>query len=154
MSLEEEVGAKFISSRQEMMVNVRYTANLIASAQNVFMHQYGITMAQFNILRILRGAKTPITIQTIKSKMIEKSPNTTRLIDKLLEKGLVVKNQSIDDRRNFFIGITKKGSSVLAEIDAIFIGSILVPDIMEEEEVQQLNSLLDKLRSAFRSQII
>lgn len=154
MSLEEEVGTEFITERQKLMVNLRFTANMVSSTQTVFMQQFGLTMPQFNILRILRGAKKAITIQMIKDRMIEKSPNTTRLIDKLLEKRLIVKYQSVEDRRNFFISITKKGNAVLAEIDSIFIGSILVPDVMEEEEVQQLNELLDKLRSSYRSKIL
>ena len=151
MNLEEEIGAKFKSENHKMMVNLRYTSNVILQNQNHFVGEFDLTMPQFNILRILRGANEPIAVQTIKDRMIEKSPNLSRLLDKLLDKDLISRTQSQSDRRSFYIKITSKGLHVLGEIDQKIDGSSLIPGYLDLEEVQMLNKLLDKLRSGYTS---
>ncbi len=151
MGLEEETGANFISEDHKMMINIRYTSNLILHFQNNFVGQFDLSMPQFNILRILRGAKEAISVQTIKDRMIEKSPNTTRLLDKLLEKQLITREQSMCDRRCYFITITQKGLAILAEIDEDIDGSSLIPGVLTQEEAATLNQLLDKLRTGYIS---
>ena len=151
MGLEQEIGAKFISENHKMMVNIRHTANVILQHQNKFVEEFDLSMPQFNILRILRGAREAITVQTIKDRMIEKSPNTTRLLDKLMDKRLISRTQSENDRRSFYISITAKGLAILAEIDLKIEGSSLIPNILENEEAVLLNHLLDKLRAGYSS---
>jgi Transcriptional regulators len=151
MGLEQEIGARFVSENHKMMVNVRYTSSVILHHQNKFVEEFDLTMPQFNILRILRGAKEPITVQTIKDRMIEKSPNTTRLLDKLMDKKLISRTQSENDRRSFFISITPKGLAILSDIDTKIEGSSLIPNILDNEEAILLNQLLDKLRAGYCS---
>ena len=89
MKIEEEINSKFDSVQIKAVVNLRFTSNWFASIQNEFMVVYGLTMPQFNILRILRGAKGALSVNTVKERMIEVSPNSTRLMDKLLTKQLI-----------------------------------------------------------------
>ena len=72
MKIEEAINTKFISQQQKAVVNIRYTSNWLSSIQNSFMKKYDLTMPQFNVLRILRGAKESINVQKIKDRMVEK----------------------------------------------------------------------------------
>ncbi len=147
--IEEIIQTKFASSQQKALVNVRYTSNYLINIQNNFMLNYELSMPQFNVLRILRGAKQPISVQEIKSRMVEKSPNTTRLIDKLSEKQFVqrVENNFSDDKRKNFISITNSGLNILAEIDKNNQFDSLFTNKITTEEAELLSDLLDKLRS-------
>ena len=100
-------------------------------------------MQQYNILRILRGAKDPIPVQIVKDRMVEKSPNTTRLVDKLCLKDFVYRHRCENDRRVVYIGITKLGLSLLETIPIHKIERLMDP--LTAQEAKQLNFLLDKL---------
>ncbi len=149
MKIDDIVKTKFVSPQVKAMVNVRITSNYIAAEQNKFMQNFGISMAQFNILRILRGANEPLTINTIKDRMIEKSPNTTRLMDKLIEKTLIERFGCKEDRRQSYVQITKIGLKVLENIDHQGFDTSLNANGLSPEEANQLSDLLDKLRSSF-----
>lgn len=138
----------FSSEQQKAVVNIRVTANHIGAQYAKFMACYDLSMAQFNILRILRGAKEPVTITTVKERMIEKSPNTTRLIDKLLDKTLVKKFQCKEDRRQTYLHITSAGLDLLSDIDQRSDLNALIPSALSQEEASHLNSLLDKVRES------
>lgn len=148
MKIEEAIKSKFLSPQVKAIVNLRYTANYVGAIQNTFMSQYGLTMPQFNILRILRGAGEEITVNTIKDRMVEKSPNTTRLMDKLIDKGLISRTRCTEDRRVVYIKITDQGLELLAEIDKNFDDKrgMFVPHNFSDEEANMLSDLLDKLR--------
>ncbi len=146
MDIGEIIQSKFQSSFQKAVVNLRYTANFLGNIQNNFMAKYDLSIAQFNILRILRGAKGPISVNTIKERMVERSPNTTRLMDKLIEKNLIERVRCDNDRRVVYVEITKDGLDILARID-------VDPDLrlnacgsLTEAEAEQLSNLLDKMR--------
>lgn len=153
MKIEDAIQSKFPSSQVKAIVNLRYTANYVGAIQNSFMTGFGLTMPQFNILRILRGAGTEITVNTVKDRMIEKSPNTTRLMDKLIDKGLISRTRCSDDRRVVFVKITKQGLGLLAEIDVKFEeqGQKFVPNNLSDEDAEKLSELLDKLRACVES---
>lgn len=141
----EEVKASFESEHVKAMLNLKYTAHFINTLGNKELSAYQISSAQYNILRILRGAKKPITMKIVKDRMIEKSPNATRLADKLFEKGYIDRLRSEEDRRVVFVSITEKGLQVLSEIKFEE-----VPEQMNNLttiEAQQLNLLLDKIRA-------
>ncbi len=148
MKIDDAIQSKFQSSGQRAMLNVRYTSNFFAAKQNQFMAGYGLSLPQYNILRILRGAKTSISVNTVKDRMIEKSPNTTRLMDKLFEKGLIDRERCNDDRRIVFVQISEQGLELLAQIDLEFSSekANLVPKTLTDEEADTLSDLLDKLR--------
>ena len=110
------------------------------------MEVFDLTLAQFNILRILRGANKKLSIKVVKDRMVEKSPNTTRLIDKLIAKEFTARSRCEEDRRIVYIKITEQGLSVLSELDNQFKDTYFNKNLTEEE-VLQLNYLLDKFRN-------
>lgn len=146
MKIEDAIQSNFKTAQQKAVVNVRFTSNFLSNSQNVFMARFGITMAQFNILRILRGAKKAINVNTVKERMVEKSPNTTRLMDKLLDKKLISRTHSKKDRRVVFVEITANGLNLLSEIDIQMEETKLIPDNLTDKEAEMLSNLLDKLR--------
>ena len=107
------------------LINILYTANWITSFQNEFFKPYGISPQQYNILKILNGAGKPLKVQTIKERMIERSPNATRLMDKLCEKALIERISCPDDRRVVNIVITHKGQDLIASISNNFNDELL-----------------------------
>lgn len=146
MEIGEVIKSKFQSSQQKAIINIRYTSNWMANIQNSYMSQFDISMAQFNILRILRGAKEALNVNTVKERMIEKSPNTTRLMDKLIEKGLIDRVRCEHDRRVVYVSISKTGLALLAKIDIDFNQVFLFSENLSESEAETLSNLLDKLR--------
>ena len=148
MEIGEEIKSKFKNSQQKAMINVRFTSNWMAQKQSNYMVKHDISMAQFNILRILRGAKDFLNVNTIKDRMIEKSPNTTRLMDKLIEKELIERVRCEEDRRVVYVKIAEKGLKLLSVIDAdcTFEELILMENRITSEEAEILSALLDKIR--------
>ncbi|WP_299002577.1 MarR family winged helix-turn-helix transcriptional regulator [uncultured Tenacibaculum sp.] len=142
--ISKDINSKFPNDRIKAFINIKYTANWVSSKENEFFKQYSISSQQFNILRILRGAKEAIKVQTIKDRMIERAPNATRLMDKLYEKGLINRVRCEHDRRVVYISITKKGEELLEEIDKNL--HLDFVDNLTEEEATQLSNLLDKIR--------
>ena len=150
MKIDEIIKANFQSPQQKVIVNIRYTSNCLSNAQNSFMSKFDLTMPQFNILRILRGAKDSISVNTIKDRMIEKSPNTTRLMDKLIDKKLIERVRCDEDRRVVYVKITKNGLELLSQIDNEFNLNSLNKVDLTNEEAELLSDLLDKLRDSYR----
>ena len=142
--LSKELNSKFANERVKALINVLYTASWINGYQNHFFQPFGISPQQYNILRILRGSNKPLRVQTIKNRMIERSPNATRLMDKLCEKELIQRLPCKEDRRVVFIEITQKGLDLLTEISDDFNEEMLKN--ISEEDGKLLNQLLDKLR--------
>lgn len=149
MKIDEIIQTKFQTPQHKAVVNIRYTANYLGHIQNSFMAEFDLTMPQFNILRILRGAKSAISVNTIKDRMVEKSPNTTRLMDKLIEKGLIERVRCNDDRRVVFVEITKQGLNLLAEIDKQFNTNSFTQLNLTDKEAEELSRLLDKVREDY-----
>lgn len=148
MKIDDAIQSKFQSSGQRAMVNVRYTSNFFATKQNKFMATFDLSMPQYNILRILRGAKKPISVNDAKSRMVEKSPNTTRLMDKLFDKNLIERVRCENDRRVVFVKISDSGLDLLLEIDTEFAcdkSNVFMANLTDEE-ADTLSHLLDKLR--------
>lgn len=149
MKIEEILNTTFKNSQQKVIVNIRHTANYLNNHQSNFMSDFNISMAQFNILRILRGAKGEINVNTVKDRMVEKSPNTTRLMDKLVQKGFINRENSSKDRRVVMVEITQKGLDLLSDIDEKIDGSKIIPQNFSDEDSEMLSNLLDKLRNSF-----
>lgn len=146
MKIDDIIQTRFESANMRAVVNVRYTSNFLSSISNNFMSKYDLTMPQFNILRILRGSGDVMAVNTIKDRMVEKSPNTTRLMDKLIDKGFISRERCENDRRVVYVKITDKGLELLAKLDAAMKKKDLVPKNLTDEEAQLLSDLLDKLR--------
>ncbi|WP_271406077.1 MarR family winged helix-turn-helix transcriptional regulator [Tenacibaculum soleae] len=142
--ISKDIQSKFPNNKVKALINLKYTANWLCSKENDFFKPYGISPQQFNILRILRGAKKAIKVQVIKDRMIERAPNATRLMDKLNDKKLIERIRCEHDRRVVYINISKQGLELLSTID-----TSLKLDFLEnltENEAAQLSDLLDKIR--------
>ena len=102
-------------------------------------------------LAMEQGAAEAIAVNTVKDRMIEKSPNTTRLMDKLIAKNLISRERCASDGRVIYVKITASGLELLKTIDAALKEqeNILVPPITDED-ADQLSELLDKIRNASR----
>ncbi len=142
--LAKDINSKFENNRVKAMLNIIYTANWITSCQNEFFKDYGISPQQYNILRILKGAGEPLNVQIIKDRMLERSPNATRLMDKLCAKDYIERLPSAHDRRVVKIAITKEGIALLESIPMNFNKDLLKN--LNEKEAEQLSDLLDKMR--------
>lgn len=148
MKIDDAIQSKFNSPQQKAIINIRYTSNFLGNIQTQFMSKFDLSMPQFNILRILRGAKGDINVNTVKDRMIEKSPNTTRLMDKLIDKGLIHRSRCKEDRRVVYVRITDNGLKLLTQIDEHMDVSSLINANLTDEEANTLSDLLDKVRIA------
>ena len=140
----KDINSKFPNNKVKALLNIIYTANWINNQQITFFKPFGISPQQYNILRILKGADEAIKVQIIKDRMIERSPNATRLMDKLCAKQLIWRIACPDDRRVVHIKITKKGLSLLDKISKQMHLDFLKN--LNEKEAGQLSDLLDKIR--------
>ncbi|MGB2312552.1 MAG: MarR family winged helix-turn-helix transcriptional regulator [Flavobacteriaceae bacterium] len=106
-----------------------------------------ISLQQFNVLRILRGRKgIPANLQTVQKRMIHKMSNTTRLVDKLIVKELVVRKTCKENRRKIEITITDKGLEVLSQLDTkIQETEAIILQPLNLEEQKNLRSLINKI---------
>ena len=141
----KEINSTFPNERIKALLNVKFTANYFDTIGNNLLKPFNISEQQYNILRILRGAKKAITVKTVKERMVQKSPNSTRLMDKLCDKDLIERERCEHDRRVVYVKITKKGLSLLSEIKMKDLDSYLTN--ISEKEAKMLNTLLDKFRA-------
>lgn len=147
MKLEDEIKTTFKDERFKAMINIKFTANWMNTLQNKSLDNYGLTIPQYNILRILRGAKLePLSVNVIRQRMVEKSPNTTRLMDKLIDKQLIERVRCDEDRRVVYASITQQGLELLAHLDVKFKDTDDFMQRITPEEARLLNELLDKIR--------
>ena len=143
-NISKDINSKFSSSKVKALINIKYTFNWLNSKEIDFFKPYGISPQQYNILRILRGAKAKIKVQIVKDRMVERAPNATRLMDKLCDKKLIERERCEHDRRVVFVKITKLGLDLLSTIDDNKIEPFL--DNLTNEEAIILSTLLDKIR--------
>lgn len=143
-NLNDDIQSKFKNEKVKAMLNIIYSANWINSKLNTFFKSFDLSHQQFNILRILNGADEPLKVQTIKERMVERSPNATRLMDKLCAKELINRIQCPDDRRVVHIIITKKGKELLHDINKSMTFDVL--ENLTIDEAKLMNELLDKMR--------
>ena len=148
MKIEEAIKQKsFESPLQKALINLHYTSNYMAAEAKQMFAGFDLTGQQFNVLRILRGSHPrKISPGDIKAVMIDKTPDLTRLIDRMLTKGLVTRAVSESNRRKVDIGITNKGLDLLAEIDPRIRKDMQEFDRITSEEAEELSRILDKLR--------
>lgn len=147
MKIEDLHKIKFTSEQQKAIINIRITSNFIGAKQHQLMSEFDLSMAQFNVLRILRGAKSQLSVHVVKERMIEKSPNTTRLMDKLIEKELINRTRCDHDKRIVFVEITDKGQELLKRIDDKLVEVNFISKGLTDDEASRLNELLDKVRA-------
>jgi DNA-binding MarR family transcriptional regulator len=142
--ISRDINSKFVSNKVKALINIKYTSNWLNSKENEFFKPFGISPQQYNILRILRGAKTKIKVQIVKDRMIERAPNATRLMDKLCDKNLIERERCEHDRRVVYVKITKPGLQLLSTIDDD--KNLTFLENLTDEEANTLSNLLDKMR--------
>lgn len=142
--LAKEINSKFENERTKALINIKYTANFLDNIGNEILKPFYISEQQYNILRILRGAKKAITVNSVKERMIQKSPNSTRLMDKLCDKKLIDRMRCENDRRVVYVKITERGLKLLNRISLNLLNEKM--NSLTEKEAQLLNNLLDKIR--------
>ncbi len=139
----------FVSPAQEAMLNVLVTASWLEGEVSRLLASSNVTQSQFNVLRILRGSHpSPLTCSDIGSRLVERTPDVTRLLDRLEKAGLLTRCRSENDRRVVQVCISEKGLALLKQLDPA-IGALheKLAGLMTEEEFQTLNVLLEKLRA-------
>jgi DNA-binding MarR family transcriptional regulator len=145
MKIEEEIKQpKFRSPEQKALLNLIYTSNWLQSKQQDFFKTFGITATQFNILRILKGQHpNRISATEIKTRMLDKNSDVSRLLDRLTAKELISKNTCPNDRRAADVAITDKGLALLASMADRVDDNVLS---LSAQEAETLSNLLDKAR--------
>ena len=148
MRIEDEIQQKsFKSEAHKAYINVVYTANYLGVKQAAVFKPFGITPAQFNVLRILRGQHPkPATVNLLMERMLDKTSNVSRIMDKLEAKGLATRKQCPNDRRSVDILITEAGLELLKKMDVEMEKQEIGLQNLTEKEMQELNRLLDKIR--------
>jgi len=148
LSIEEEIQSSFKNEYHKLVVNIQLTASRFAEKIQLVMKEHDLTSTQYNVLRILRGQnQKPASIGLIKERMIERNSDVSRIIDRLLKKGLISRTENEIDRRQKDVIISDEGLKVLKKIDDM---NDLIPEVLKnisEKEAQQLNNLLDKARN-------
>lgn len=151
MSIETDIkqATPFKSAYQRMTVNLIYTSNWIVDQQMQLLKPFGLTLQQYNVLRILRGQyPAPVKVSDITERMLDKMSNASRLVDKLVAKDLVIRTECPRDRRAVDVVIKESGLELLKRID----GHMTAWDDKQrqkltEEEASVLSQLLDRLRA-------
>ena len=132
-----------------MVVNLIYTSNWIADSQTQLLKPSGLTLQQYNVLRILRGQyPSPVKVSDITERMLDKMSNASRLVDKLVAKKLVLRTECPSDRRAVDVVITDQGLALLKRLDVHQAEWDEAQKCkLTEEEAVQLSTLLDRLRA-------
>lgn len=148
MLAEEIKQTKFASSHQKMTINILYTAGWVKRQVQSVLKPFGITQAQYNVLRILNGrSPEPCNPSEITEVMIEKMSDVTRLLDRLKSKGLIDRCICEHNRRKVNVSITEGGKQLLQEIEPIIQENRKRYEALSPEEAELLSDLLDKLRA-------
>jgi DNA-binding MarR family transcriptional regulator len=149
MSIESDIKqSNFKSPHTKAVVNIFYTNSWLQTGQMDIFKPFDLTIQQYNVLRILRGQyPNPITVIAIIERMLDKMSNASRLVDKLLLKGLAVRTECPNDRRAVDVKITQKGLDLLEELDVLQSNWENNLKGLSEEEALQLSDLLDKIRT-------
>jgi DNA-binding MarR family transcriptional regulator len=148
MKIEEEIqSTKFEDNFQKAVINLTYTYGWLNNSLRSHFEKHNLTSQQFNVLRILRGQyPNPATVNLIKERMLDKMSDASRIVDRLVQKGLVSRCTNNKDRRAVDIRISDKGMGILATMDVEFKAKVILQNNLTEEEAGKLSDLLDKLR--------
>ncbi|GGF19299.1 MarR family winged helix-turn-helix transcriptional regulator [Hymenobacter cavernae] len=148
MKIEDEIKQPvFKDNHQKSYINLMYTAGWLGLRQAAVFREFGITAPQYNVLRILRGQHPkPATVNLLIERMLDKTSNASRIVDKLEAKQFVTRTVCPNNRRAVDICITEAGLDLLRRIDA----SGLIEQVglrnLSDEEAAELSRLLDKIR--------
>lgn len=152
MTVVDEIKQRkpFPSKREEAAVTLMRTADVVRRMVGATVERHGITVQQYNVLRILRGAgHEGLPTLEIAERMIERTPGITRLIDRLENKKLVVRVRGSNDRRCVYCRITPAGITLIAALDVpVQAATEAAFQSVDKKELAQLIASLDRLRES------
>lgn len=148
MSIEDRIKtSRFHDDWHKATINVLFTNNWLSNLLEARASKKNITLQQFNVLRILRGQyPNPASNVMIKERMISSTPDISRLVERIVSKGLITRTQNKSDKRSVDLLITEKGLQLLEEMEADMHLSPMLSKHLSEDEANLLSNLLDKLR--------
>ncbi len=150
MTIEEHIKTQDLPLSRKLTINLLFTAQWGNDILVEALKPYDVSLQQFNVLRILRGQKgKPANLSTITDRMVAKTSNTTRLVDKLIKKDLVIRTTCPSNRRKVEIQITDEGTALLEKLDTVVsTAENEITKRLSTEEKEQLNTLFNKLRNS------
>ncbi len=147
MGIEKDIQQQtFRNEFQKASVNIIFSANWLNEKIKTFLEAEGITPQQYNILRILKGSKEPLSTLQIRERMLDKMSDTSRIVERMLKKGLVEKQICPADKRLVDVVISKRGMTILEKLDKKNDQLDNFTQALSIEEAAALNRLLDKMR--------
>ena len=148
MGIEQDIQQPNVRNEfQKMGINLLFTANWLNEQIGKMLSDEGVTQQQYNILRILRGSTTPLSTLKIRERMLDKMSDTSRIVDRLIAKELVLKNTCEKDKRLVDITLTPKGLSLVDQLDQYNERIDALLKGINESEAQLMNQILDKIRT-------
>ena len=151
MKLEEAIkqNTPFKNPWHRAVVNLIYTNNWLTNRQRQLFSDVDITLQQYNVLRILRGQHpNPISTSDIRERMLDHRSDVSRIVDRLVKKDFVVRRTCQEDKRLVDVSINDQGLQLLASLDPRDQELRKMLNTLSEEEAEQLNELLDKVRDS------
>ncbi len=149
MSINKDIQQNsFKSEHQKAMVNLIFTYNWTTGQIKHLFDAKGLTMQQFNILRILRGSAKALSTLQIRERMLDKMSDSSRIVDRLILKGLAKKVTCKTDKRLVDVTITGKGLKILDKLDTSEDTMENIFKALSTTEAETLNQLLDKIRQS------
>lgn len=146
-SIDSEIKSKFANDQHRFVTNLVFTANWVQHAFVEDLKSFGISPQQFNILRILKAIGDWATMSEVKDGLMEKSPNATRLADKLIKKQLIERKASDIDRRVVYVKISKKGLDLFEEINQKeSVMKKAMKNNISAKDAKYVSDILDKFR--------
>lgn len=144
MKIEDELQHQFLNAQQRVSTNIIFTANWILNKISVSLKPTSLSLQQFNVLSILNGQpEHTATVNLIKDRLIDRMPNVSRLLNKLMEKGLIQKERNLSDQRVVYVKLTPAGEKLRIQGRQI-LNNISVG--ISDEHADLLNDLLEKMR--------
>lgn len=149
MKIEEAIlTSQFSNLHEKAIVNIIFTANAVQDALKMIIKPYGISLPQYNVLRILNGRKKGYaTCGDLKAVMLDKNPDVTRLCDKLVDKHLISRHCNAKNKRQILLQISDKGEDVLAQINPKIYAFYEQLNALNQNDIVQLSDCLDAIRN-------
>ena len=140
---------RFASPAHEALLNVIATASWISSEMTAALAPFGVTQAQYNVLRILRGRHpNRYACSEIGERLLDRTPDVTRLLVRLESRGLIKRERAAHDRRVVEVEITDEGLEVLSQLDGPVNASMeRIGGHLSETDLIRLSQLLETLRT-------
>ncbi len=147
-SIEEVIKQEkpFETENQRALINLIYTCNYVSDLMNQKFETYGISQKQYNVLRIIKGAKESVSTSYIRDRLIEKSADCSRIVTRLVSKKILKKERCENDSRLVSITLTIEGKKLMKKIKKDKELFQLPLEKLSEKECKQLNKILNKIR--------